>query len=451
MDPKKPAVVPSETLFTNAQKNAGDQVASTNVNRNNLKLWAQYWTETTYTDESNYDIVTRKVPDYAFQTWYRDVISDLTEAKKVLASETVIPGTEQEVANKNAIIEIMTVFAYQRLVDLFGDVPYSEAMDVDNNLQPKYDDSWTIYQDLVSRLDNAIASMDPSEGSFGASDLFYGGDVASWMAFANGQKLKMGIIIADFNSAKSIEWVNEAVAGGIFTSNADNCVLAYLGASPNTNPLYIDLVASGRQDFIAGKTIADTMNFYNDDRRAQYFTMDPNGAYSGGPIGENNPYADFSHPGDKIIDPTIPVVLMSYDEMEFYLAEAADRGGYSVSGAQTHYENAINASFEYWGAGDASTYLAQTDVAWGTGSHTNMEKIARESWVAFYNRGFVAWTQIRRLDFPLPLAASPEDGNYPIRYSYPINEQTLNGANYTSAAATMGGDLSASPIFWDVN
>lgn len=449
VDPKRPSVVPSETLFTNAQKNAGDQIASTNVNVNNFKLWSQYWTETTYVDESNYDIKTRNVPDRAFQTWYRDVISDLTQAKATLAEEAVIPGTEQEVANKNAIIELMTVFAYQRLVDLFGNVPYSQAMDINNNLQPAYDDAWTIYQDLVERIDAALASMDPSAGSFGTSDLMYAGDVANWMAFGYGMKLKMGLNIADFNSTIGQAWIADA-APNVFTSAAQNCVLSYLGATPNTNPLYVDLVLSGRQDFIAGKTIADTMNFYNDNRRAQYFTTDPNGTYSGGGIGESNPYADFSKPGSKLVDPTLPVVLMSYDEIEFYLAEAIERGLMAGS-AQSHYENGISASFDYWEAGDASTYLAQTDVAWGTGSHSNLEKIARESWVSLYNRGFVAWTTIRRLDFPLPIAAAPQDGVYPIRYTYPVNEQTLNGANYTSAASAIGGDQSDTPIFWDVN
>ena len=81
-----------------------------------------------------------------------------------------------------------------------------------------------------------------------------------------------------------------------------------------------------------------------------------------------------------------------------------------------------------------------------------MEKIARESWVAFYNRGFVAWTQIRRLDFPLPLASAPQTpGVYPLRYTYPSNEQTLNGASYTSASAAIGGDLQGTALFWDVN
>jgi len=450
IDPKNPTAVPSETLFTNAQKDLGDQLASTNVNFNNFKLWSQYWQETTYVDESNYDMTTRSVPDNSWQVWYRDVISDLTNSQQVLATESVIPGTEQQVANQNAITELMIVFCYQHLVDTYGNVPYSQAMQVNTNKLPAYDDAWTIYQDLVDRIDNALATLDPSAGSFGAADLMYGGDVSKWIMFANGMKLKMGIMIADYDPATSQEWVEDAYSN-VMASNADNCKLDYLGATPNTNPLYVDLVLSGRQDFIACSTVTDTMNHYNDGRLPQYFTMNPDGEYTGSPPGEGASYADNSHPGDKLEDPTFPVVIMSYDEMSFYMAEAADRG-YSVGGsAQQHYENGIMASYEYWGASDAATYMAQDNVAWATGTTSNMDKIARESWLAFYNRGFVAWTQIRRLDFPIPLAAAPQDGVYPARMTYPVNEQTLNGTNYTEASQAIGGDDAGTKIFWDVN
>ena len=62
-DTKNPSDVPGETLFSNAQKALADQRASTNVNINVFKLWSQYWTETTYTDEANFDIVNRNIPD----------------------------------------------------------------------------------------------------------------------------------------------------------------------------------------------------------------------------------------------------------------------------------------------------------------------------------------------------------------------------------------------------
>jgi hypothetical protein len=82
------------------------------------------------------------------------------------------------------------------------------------------------------------------------------------------------------------------------------------------------------------------------------------------------------------------------------------------------------------------------------------EKIAFQSWLASFNRGFNAWTTWRRLDFPvLPPPPSPatEDGSVPVRFPYPVNEQTLNGANRAAAAAAIGGDKMITKLFWDVN
>ena len=311
-DPKNPTEVPSETLFTNALKNAGDQIASTNVNQNNFKLWSQYWTETTYTDESNYDVKTRGVPDEAFEVWYRDVISDLAQSRIVLDQEGAIPGEEAVLNNKRACIEIMTIYSYQRLVDMFGDVPYTESLNVVSNLNPKYDDSWTIYQDLQSRLANAIGLIDAAQGGFGAADLIYGGDMNGWLAFAHGLHVKMGITIADAHPTEAQAWIEFSAAAAIPDAML-NAEMDYLGSTPNTNPLHVDLVLSGRQDFVAGQTIIDTMLHYNDNRIDEYFNVSVNtGVHSGGGIGESNTWGDHSTPGDKLLDPTFPVLFCSY-------------------------------------------------------------------------------------------------------------------------------------------
>ena len=73
---KSPVAVSGEALFTNAQKNLADQLASINVNTNIWKLWARYITETQYVDEANYDIISRTQADNAFRTYYRDVLRD---------------------------------------------------------------------------------------------------------------------------------------------------------------------------------------------------------------------------------------------------------------------------------------------------------------------------------------------------------------------------------------
>ena len=110
-DVKNPAVVAGEPLFSNAQKAMVDQISSTNVNLNDWKLYAQYWTETTYIDEANYDVVNRTVPDYQFRAYYRGFIRDYQEATKII-SETAATSEigEVEISNKLAIIELMVYY-----------------------------------------------------------------------------------------------------------------------------------------------------------------------------------------------------------------------------------------------------------------------------------------------------------------------------------------------------
>jgi len=81
-DPNNPTSVSDDSLFASATKSLFDQMTSTNVNTNIFRLFSQYWTETTYIDESNYDINNRKISDAHFSEMYRDVLYDLQDAKK---------------------------------------------------------------------------------------------------------------------------------------------------------------------------------------------------------------------------------------------------------------------------------------------------------------------------------------------------------------------------------
>ena len=468
-DKKQADEVPGETLFTQAQRELADQIASTNVNNNIYKLFAQYWTETTYTDEANYDITNRTIPDNIWRILYRDVLMDLKEADKIISEKEII-GTASEIAeqtverdNKLAITEILSIYTWQRIVDTYGNVPYSEALDIGNVL-PAYDDALTIYKDLLVRLDAAIAKLDNSEGSFGSADVIYSGDVDSWMAFANSLKLKMGLHLADVSAESALVTTTiEAAAAGVISSAAGNAAFVYLSASPNTNPLYIDIIASGRHDFVAANTIMDKMNSLNDPRVSLYFETpvdtsdndidDP--VWIGGPYGASCPYTAYCHVNSQLVAPTFECLLFSYSEVEFYLAEAAQRG-YNVGGtAAGHYDDAVQSSILYWGGttADAASYLAQASVDYATvvAATSWKEAIATQAWIGFYNRGFIAWTEWRRLDAPVMNIPPNADTDLPVRMTYSNNEQTLNGANYTAAAAAIGGDLVSTKLFWDKN
>jgi hypothetical protein len=459
-DRKNPASVTGEALFSNAQKDLMDQVTSTNVNLNVWKLFAQYWTETTYTDEANYDIVNRNIANLTFREYYRGFLRDFQEATKLITeAEATSTVGEIEKQNKLAIIDLLVVYSFQELVDIFGNVPYSQALDI-NTIHPVYDDAATIYQDLISRVNSALAALDDSEGSFGSADLFYGGDVATWIKFGNSLKLKLGITIADVNPGLAQSTVESAVAGA-FESNGDNALFPYQTAAPNYNPLYEDMVASGRKDFVAANTIIDVMNGLADPRLAAYFTQVDTStelgvvklAYLGGPYGESSPYSLYSHIADPIQEATFHGILMTYDEVLFYRAEAAARG-WNVGGtAEELYAQAIKASCEFWGLSetDADDYLLNPDVAYATAAGDWRQKIGTQAWIAFCTRGLLGYTEWRRMDWPIfniPPAIDTYD-EIPLRFTYPINEQTLNSTNWEQASLDIGGDELTTPLFWD--
>ena len=455
---KKPTEAPPQALFANAAQTLNRQVVTLNVNENNLKLWSQYITETTYTDEANY-LNNRNIPQREWRQMYREVLKDLDEAKSfTLAESWVTPEDIAAQKNRLAIMEIYNVYAYERLVSIFGNVPYTDAL-TETNL-PAFDDAKTIYADLDKRLTAAIGDLDAANGSFdGGYDNLFGGDVSMWEKFAYGMKLKMAMTYADVDAVKAQALFNEASTKVM--AAGESASFGFMNTAPNTNPMWEDLVNSGRSDFVAANTIVDTMNSMADPRLGKYFTFAPGTTtYVGGTYGKGSSFGKHSHLAPYFSDPTQPTVLMDGVEMAFYLAEAAARGW--GGDAATLYAAAIQASMDSWGvsSADATTYIGSATVDFATAGGTDLDKIGTQAWLAFFNRGNLGWTTYRRLDMAGKNGVNGDDlmnqaaGTTeltPKRYTYPINEQTLNGTNYQAAKSAIGGDDLSTKLWWDMN
>lgn len=451
VDPKNPLVVESGPLFANSIVELFDLMASTNVNDNNFRLWSQYWAQTTYSDESNYELNERNVSGRTWDKLYATVVKDLRDAKKFVATTTDEDVPPAEKATQTAMADILEIFTYHILVDIFGDIPYTDA--IGNDITPIYDNDEDIYNTLITKLDVAINNL-TGTSTWDAYDLIYGGNVDSWKKLANSLKLKLAIRIADVNDAKAKSMAEEAVAAGVFTSSTDDFVLQYKGTTPNTNPLWEDLVESNRSDFVSASTLVDAMNTLNDPRRPTYF-QNPSSLtdYIGGTPGDNNSYSSTSQPGALQRMPTFPAVLIDFCEVSFLLADASSRG-YNVGGTpKDHYDNGVTSSIISWGlsADSATAYLAQASVAYDTAPGTWKEKIATQKWIALYDRGFEGWTTYRLYDAPTFAIATQAGTLPPTRFTYPVTEYSLNGENVEAAGAAMGGDGLFSKVFWDVN
>jgi hypothetical protein len=447
-DKKNPAEVSGESLFSNAQKALIDHISSTNVNQNLFKMWAQHWSHTSYPDEANYDITTRNVAANNFRYYYREILKDFLEAETIITATDYVSDPSPKIKeNKLLIIQLLRAFTFQQLVDIFGAVPYTEALNPEN-VYPAYDAGDVIYKDLIKKVEEAVSKLDTGSDSFGSADLYYGGDVEKWIKFGNSLKIKLGITLSDYDPALAESTIRSGVNGGAFASAADDALFGYLTASPNYNPIYADVIASGRHDFIPANTIVDIMNELEDPRRPAYFTL-YEGEYKGGAYGYTAPYGSHSHIPDAISAPNFTGILFTYSEIQFYLAEAAARGFSLPSSAEAYYNEGLRTSFDFWGIAGVDDYLAKEEVKYDQSKWK--ERVALQQWLSFYTRGLEAYSTWRRLDYPrLNIAERiQEESEIPTRFTFPVNEQTLNKANYDVASLMVGGDLLTTKIFWD--
>lgn len=515
-DVKHPATVPGNTLFSNAELSLANQDADINVNINDFDLWDEYLTETTYLDEANYEITNRAVSQNTWQAYYVSVLENLKRSDSLIKGETTATAADKAAqANRRTIIDILECYTWDQMETLWGNIPYSDALNIDNTT-PKYDDAFTIHKSLISRVTADIAALDDSNGSFGSADLIYSGDVANWKAFANGLLVKLGIQIADYDATTATDAIKAGMAGAISSAD-ENAIFHYLASVPNESPLNDNLILSGRKDYVAANTIINKMASLSDPRLDSYFDnridvafttgyatdtvftdvplliyyndgtkklmtpaqvgTDSGGDaimgivfpssdeslapsyYLGGTYGASSAYPNFSHVNANIAnDGAFPHPLMTYSEMQFYLAEAAARG--LITGdAATYYDNAVTASFEYWGLTDAqaAAYLAQASVAYNANNWK--ELIGTQAWISFYTRWYLAWTEWRRLDAPAmnepAQLTSYSSGvvTFPFRYAYPVNEETLNEDNWKAAVTAQGfsQDDMNQKLYWDLN
>lgn len=452
IDAKHPSAVSGSFLFTSAQKSLALRMQSTDVNTNIFKMYAQHWTETTYTDEANYDLDGRDIGGNFWSDLYRNVLADLEEAKNIISEDASLDATTK--ANQMAIANLMQIYTWHILVDTYGDIPYTEALQGNDNIIPKYDDDADIYMDLFARIDEAIAQLKDGGDSFGGADLLYNGSTDQWMKFANSLKFKMAVRISDYDASMASAKAQEAADAGMIESQSDNAAFPFEATPPNTNPLWVSLVQSGRKDFVLTNTFVDIIVPLNDPRRHVY--MDDNlgdEVYLGGPYGENNTFGNYTHIGELFHTPDFEGLLFSASEVHFLMAEAIERGILTGYGdAETHYNAGVKTNIMYWGLSeaDADTYLAQPSVAYDS---SNWKKsIGIQKWLSLYARGFEAWSSWRLLDYPNTMNRPPvAELPVPRRYTYPLAEPNINGPNYDAAVSAMGGDELDNRVFWDIN
>jgi len=450
IDPKRPSDVPANTLFLAGEKNLADIYSSSIWSSSPFRVLAQVWTQTANINEARYQFTTNNAPTGWWTNLYTKVLSNLEEAKSKYKNELV---SEAVKSNKTLITDILQVYTYALLVNTYGDIPYTESLH--RNIPfPKYDDAKVVTDDLIKRLDVAIANLDTNSPSFGNVDQIFKGDVSKWKKFAATLKLKLALLYADVDANKAKTKATEAIQSGLLTENASFNFIA--GAVVNANPLWQDLVNGTYAIYYApADYFVKTLLNWNDPRLALLFTQDSNGSYSGAIAGLGGINANLSKFTNYWLSPTAPTLLLSHAETEFLLAEAIERGIPSTGTAADHYHSAIRLSITELGGTvkQADDYINQSFVNYTTATGNWKQKIGYQKWIAFANRNWDAWTEIRRLGYPNLNQVSPPQNavsTFPNRFYYPIAEQNSNKQHWQEAVAKLQGgkDEVTVKLFW---
>ncbi len=300
---------------------------------------------------------------------------------------------------------VLRAFAYQVLVDCYGEVPYTEALDL-GNLTPHYDEGQFIYDGILAELDEALSKVSGSD-QVATSILFPGGSAKDWIKFANALKLRI------LTRESGVKDVNSQIGALINENNFPSKDVQFAGCWKNeagqANPFFMeDAFASygaSQINIILNVALLNTMRItsedFTDGRLAAYFSPNGSNAYNGGVSGTN-----FSSALDELKNVNYwcrpnahfndPVVLMSISEINFLIAEYYAKNKNNAQ-AQKYYADAIKASFTKAGVSGYEDVVAQypLDV------NNYKQAIGIQKWVDLsgYN-SFEAWCEMRRLGYP---------------------------------------------------
>lgn len=451
-NPNAPTDVPASSILPEGITSAASRALGYNLNLDLTELWVQHIAEIQYGEEDRYQLRSTEV-DNAFRGFYSGPLMDF--------ERIIQKGEEDDDPNVTAVGMILQAWTYSIMTDMWGDIPYFQALtgeDEDQNIQPEYTPQSEIYPDLIEKLTQASNMIQAGSSPFGAEDLIYGGDMEQWRKFANSLRLRLSMRMSEVAPAAAEAGVQAAVAAGVFESNADNAKLDYLGSLPNVNPWY-NAFRLRPGDFRVSATLIDTLKTLDDPRLEVYANPVADTAATDEFVGMPNGLEEHSFQlsgtstvGPAMGDPSSAAQIMTYAEVEFLLAEAAQRGWIeSPATAPQHYYAGIEASLSMWGISDSeiTDYITQSEVAYDPVDWKS--SIGLQKWLALFGNGPEAFAEWRRLERPtlVPGRDAVLDA-VPLRYPYADSEFVFNETNVQAAMSRQGGATMLAPVWWDV-
>jgi hypothetical protein len=329
-NPNDPEVVPADNVFANGIASGVGRAFGANFNMTLTALWAQHMAKIQYIDEDRYDLRDQAVNAH-WTGFYSVPLQDF--------QDVVNSGADNNRPNVEAQGLVMRSWLFQIMTDVWGDIPYSEALRGTGEARivtPKYDTQEQVYNGILADLKRANDIIGAG-AAINDGDLIYDGDMPSWKKFANSLRLRAAMRLSQVNPTLARTEAAAAIAAGVFTSNADNAVLNYTPSAPSQSPLYLNQIGFGgsRDDHGISATMVNTLKALNDPRLPVYAQPAPvDKQYRGamnGPSDANAPVLNtISRLGTYFLRADWPAPLMTYAEVLFLRAEAAQRRGGSL-------------------------------------------------------------------------------------------------------------------------
>jgi hypothetical protein len=495
------------SLFTNAEL-----VTSGNSDGNGYEDWrgnliyaacmiqhlsstVGYWDGDKYFDNASY-LSAYWDQDYGPQA--SGVNNENTNSAPVANLVDVTYNTKNDPTQVNLYNEarIFKVYLFQRLTDMYGDIPYSQAGlgYISGITEPVYDKQQAIYMDMLNQLDSAAAALSTSAATPGAADLIYGGNVAQWQKFAYSEMVRIAMRLSKVDPTDAQTWVAKAVAGGTFASNADNAILVHQAAVANgagsqvANGSGLVFIYDDPAAAHLSNTFVNFLKSTNDPRLSYLGTVisddvtptptEMGDTAAADQLGQPNGYDTYGgqtdistapgYPGNQNLYSYVnrytfarsnaPTFFLTYAETELLLAEAAQRGWISGSPA-TYYANGVTGAMEMLGAqagagpstAQVTAYVAANPLVAGS----ELQMINDQYWVASFMDETESWANWRRSGYPsltpVSYGGNATGNTIPRRYTYSTVEAATNAANYSAAVSDLkNGDKMTSPVWWDV-
>lgn len=399
--------------------------------------------------------------------------------------------TSGDVAYQAMALTLKVLFM-SNLTDMFGDIPYKEAFqarEAGGTTTPVYESQQEVYEDMFAELEaaNDLYATNPTMLDT-TLDGMYKGDMDLWRKFNNSLYLRLLCRVSgrsEMNVGSRITTIiSDPDKYPIFTSNDDNAKVSYTGVSPYIS--YFDPTTTTESDFTsAGRKLTEQfikmtvvsqndIQTYEDPRLAIWGKKyDSKGNWKGTIAGGTFAQCEAANPGTSLLNYKVfcraqaPSYFMSYDEVEFILAEAALKGWISggETAARAYYEAAVTASLEKWSefgqyaeapvtitTDDVATFLASELASWD-GHEDKEQLVAEQKFLALFWTGMEAYHEYRRTGYPVLTIG---EGTYndhilPTRFAYPSVNVATNSAHVQEALQRMGGDNDMkTPVWWSL-